>query len=122
MPPAGPRDPTVAQDNSKEPLQASPGPAAREVRPPRRAQESPRRPRTEPKTARKGPKIGSKRPSEGWTEQVGAKMRKSASRLGGSMIFEGRTVPKMAPHRPDLAPKAAQKISRPEDSTRTAEH
>ena len=38
------------------------------------------------------------------------------------MISEGRTALKMAQHRPDLAPKAAQKVSRTEDSTRTAEH
>ena len=35
------------------------------------------------------------------------------------MIFEGRTAPKMAPNRPNLAPKSAQKASPTEDSTRT---
>ena len=75
-----------------------------------------------PKTAPKGPKIGSKRPSERWTERVRTKMRKSASRQSGGMIFEGRTAPKMAPNRPDLAPKSAQKASRTEDSTSAAEH
>ena len=113
---------TIAQDSSKEPLEASPGPPAREVRPPRRAQESPRRPRTRPKTAPKGPEMGSKRPSEGWTEQVWTKKLKLASRLSGSTIFEGRTTPKRAPNRPDLAPKSAQKASRTEDSTGRAEH
>ena len=73
-PPTGPRTPTMAQDSSKEPLQASSGPSGREVRPPRRAQESLRRPQMRPKTAPKGPKMRSKRPPEGWTERVRTKM------------------------------------------------
>ena len=113
---------TMAQDSSKKPLQASSGPSAREVRPPRRAQENPRRPRKGSKTAPKGPKMGSQRPSEGWTERVRTKKLKLASRLGGSTIFEGRTVPKRAPNRFDLASKSAQKASQTEDSTGTAEH
>ena len=38
------------------------------------------------------------------------------------MIFEGRTAPKRAPDRPNLAPRSAQKIGRTEDSTSAAEH
>ena len=74
-----------------------------------------------PKTTLTGPQIGPKRSSEGWTERVRTKMRKSASRLGGSMIFEGRTAPEMSLNRPNLAPKSAQKASRSEDSTSAAE-
>ena len=116
-----PETQTIAQDSSKGPLQASPGPPAREVRPPRGAQQSPRRPRTRPKTAPKGPEMGPKRPSEGWTEQVWTKKHKLTSRQCGSTIFEGRTAPKRAPNRPDLAPKSAQEACRTEDPTRTVE-
>ena len=88
-------------------------------------QEGPREPQEAQNCAQDGPqrpKIGSKRPSEGWTEQVRTKMRKSASRLGGSVIFDGRTAPKNDPNRPNLALKSAQKANWTEDSTSAAEH
>ena len=117
-----PETPTMAQDSSKEPFEASSGPSAREVRPPRRAQETPRRPKTGPKTAPKGPKTRSRSRSEGWKERVKAKKRKSASRLGASTIFEGRAAPKEVPNRPDLGTKSAQKAGRTDDSTSAPEN
>ena len=117
----GPRDP----DHGPRQLRGAPsslfgalglrGPA------PRKAQESLRWPKMELKTAPQRPKIGSKRSSERWAERVRTKMQRSASRLDGSIFFDGRTAPKRAPNRPGLAPKSAQKASRSEDSTRTVE-
>ncbi len=97
----------MARKGSRELSQASSRPSGRQVRPPRTAQDSPRSPKTGPKISPKGPKTGSRRQSEGPKERLSPKKQKSAPRLGGSVIFEGREGPNEAPHGPDLRPKSA---------------
>ena len=109
-PPTEPRNP----DHGPGQLHGAPSAPHEGPREPQEAQDG-------AQDGRQRPKIGSKRPSEGWTERIRTKQRQSASRLGGSTIFEGRTAPKRAPNRPNLAPKSAQKASRSEDSTSAAE-
>ena len=92
-----PETPTMAPDSSREAHRASSGPSARLVRPPRTAQDSPKSPKKGHKMARRGPKMRSRRWSEASKERLQTKKRKSCSRLGGSMIFEGRTAPKRGP-------------------------
>ena len=112
------QDPTRARTGSRELSQASPRFSGRQVRPPKTAQDSPRSPKTGPKIPPKGPKTESRRQSEGPKERLRSKKQKSAPRLSGSVIFEGREGPNEAPNQSDFGAKSAQEASRTEDSTR----